>query len=66
MTNHNNFSGGISAFNTQPDIEVVMDIINKYYCIADSVLVNFQRRAKEQLIEELAEMRQRIAELEAV
>lgn len=47
MMNHDKSSENISDFRKQSDIEIAMDFLNRYYCIHDSILVNFQRKAKE-------------------
>ncbi len=49
MKNHYKTSESTFNFDELSDLEVVMDIINKYYCIADSTLIKFQRKAKERL-----------------
>jgi len=47
MMNHNKSSESISDFGKQSDIEIAMEFLSRYYCIHDSILVNFQRKAKE-------------------
>ena len=39
----------IYTFEKQSDIEIAMDLVSKYYLIQNSVLIKFQRKAKEQL-----------------
>ncbi len=49
MANQNKTSNSVSTTGNQSDMEIVTDIMNKYYFITDSTLVNFQRKAKEEL-----------------
>jgi hypothetical protein len=50
MVNHNKNSENISAPVKQSDIEIAMDFVNKYYCINDSIMAKFRRKAKERLV----------------
>ena len=47
MMNHNKNSESISDLGKQSDIEIAMEFVTRFYCIHDSILVNFQRKAKE-------------------
>jgi hypothetical protein len=49
--NHNKTFESISIPEKQSDIEIVMDLVSKYYLIKDSILVRFQRKAKETLLQ---------------
>ena len=50
--NHKENYESIYAFKKQSDIEIAMDLVSKYYLIKDSILIRFQRKAKETLIQE--------------
>ena len=47
--NHNKTFESISIPDKHSDIEIAMDLVNKYYLIQDSILVRFQKKAKEQI-----------------
>lgn len=47
--NHNKSIESIFGSEKQSDIEIAMDLVRKYYLIQDSILIKFQRKAKEQL-----------------
>ena len=47
--NHNKTFESIFTPDKHSDIEIAMDLLCKYYLIQDSILVRFQRQAKEQL-----------------
>ena len=49
--NHNKASDNISISEKQSDIDIAMDLVSKYYLIKDSILVRFQRKAKETLLQ---------------
>jgi hypothetical protein len=49
MVDHNKNSKNISVPAKQSDIEIAMDFVSRYYCIKDSIMVKFQRKAKERL-----------------
>ena len=49
--NHNKTFESISISEKQSDIEIAMDLVSKYYLIKDSILVRFQSKAKEILMQ---------------
>ena len=49
--NHNQTIESISIPEKQSDIEIAMDLLSKYYLIKDSILVRFQWKAKETLLQ---------------
>jgi len=49
--NHNKTFESISIPEKQSDIEIAMDLLSKYCLIKDSILVRFQRKAKETLLQ---------------
>lgn len=49
--NHNKTFKRISIHEKQSDIAIAMDLVSNYYLIKDSILVRFQRKAKETLLQ---------------
>ena len=49
--NHNKTFKRISIHEKQSDIAIAMDLISNYYLIEDSILVRFQQKAKETLLQ---------------
>lgn len=49
--NHNKTIKSVPVSEKPPDIEIAMDLLNKYYLIKDSILIRFQLKAKEKLSE---------------
>ncbi|MBU1941145.1 MAG: hypothetical protein KKC68_05170 [Candidatus Thermoplasmatota archaeon] len=49
--NHNKTFESIYIPEKQSDIEIAMDLVSKYYLVKDSILVRFQRKAKETLLQ---------------
>jgi len=49
--NHNQTFESISIPEKQSDIKIAMDLVSKYYLIQGSMLVRFQRKAKETLLQ---------------
>ncbi len=50
MKNNKTFES-ISIPEKRLDIEIAMDLVSKYYLIKDSILVRFQQKAKETLLQ---------------
>ena len=49
--NHNKTFESISIRKKQSDIEIAMDLVSEYYLLKDSILIRFQRKAKETLLQ---------------
>ena len=54
--NHNEALENINASEKQSDIEIAINLVSKYYLIQNSILIRFQRKAKEILYREAKEV----------